>query len=127
VKEFAHTASLESPSYDLLLDWGLAASCAGDREMALTKLRGAAALAPNAHVLSQLGLEYLKQGKYADAMETLNKAIQMDGRLATSYMYRGKVYELKGDTAAAVKDYQRAVELDPTNPEATAALQQVAH
>ena len=127
VQKFAYTAALESPSYDLLLDWGLAASCAGDRELALTKLRGATALAPSAHVLSQLGLEYLKQGKYTEAMDTLNRAIRMDGLLATSYMYRGKVYELQGDTAAAVKDYQRAVELDPTNPEATAALQQVAH
>jgi tetratricopeptide (TPR) repeat protein len=127
VKEFAHTASIESPSYDLLLDWGLAASCAGDRELALIKLRGAAALAPNANVLSTLGLEYLKQGKYAEALDTLNSAIRIDSRLAIAYLYRGKVYELQGDTAAALKDYQRAVELDPTNPEATAALQQVAH
>lgn len=127
VKEFGHTASLEKPSYDLLLDWGLAASCAGDKDLALNKLRAAAALKPNAHVYSQLGLEYLKQGKLPDAMDTLNKAIQNDPRFANSYMYRGKVYELQGDTADAVKDYQRAVELDPTNPEATAALQQVAH
>ena len=122
VTEFARTATLEKPSYDLLVDWGLAAACAGRKDEAIQKLRQAAALEPNAYTYSQLGLELLKQSKLQDAMTALNEAIQRDSNYAPAYTYRGKTYELLGDYANGIRDYQHALAIDPANQEARDSL-----
>ena len=68
----------EAPTYDLLLDWALAYDCAGNSQQAIAKLQQAAALQPNAHVYSQIGMEYGKMGKYPEALDALATAQQLD-------------------------------------------------
>ena len=54
----------------------------------------------NAHVYSQIGMEYGKQGNYPEALEALATAEKSDPKFAMTYVYRGNIFEVQGDNAA---------------------------
>jgi Tfp pilus assembly protein PilF len=112
VGEYAKAAQLETPKFDLLLDWALAYDCAGRPAEAIDKLRQAASITPNAHVYSQIGMEYGKQGKYAEAMEALATAERLNPNFEMTYVYRGNIYEVQGDKARAAQEYRHALAID---------------
>jgi Tfp pilus assembly protein PilF len=112
VTEYAKAAQLETPKFDLLLDWALAYDCAGRPAEAIDKLRQAASITPNAHVYSQIGMEYGKQGKYAEAMEALATAERLNPNFEMTYVYRGNIYEVQGDKARAAQEYRHALAID---------------
>ena len=122
VDEFQKAAALETPTFDLLLDWALAYDCAGNSQQAIAKLQQAAALHPDAHVYSQIGMEYGKIGKFPEALDALTTAQRLDPRFAMTYYYLGNVHAIQGNQAQAVQDYQRVVTLDPNNGPARDAL-----
>jgi protein O-mannosyl-transferase len=112
VAEYAKAAQLELPKFDLLLDWALAYDCAGKPEDALAKLKQAASITRNAHVYSQIGMEYGKQGKYSEAMEALATAEHLGPNFAMTYVYRGNIYEVQHKVAEAGQEYRHALEVD---------------
>ncbi|HEY6393007.1 MAG TPA: hypothetical protein VIX89_17130 [Bryobacteraceae bacterium] len=124
VDEYQKAAQLQPPSFDLLLDWGLALDCAGRPDEALDKMLQASALEPGAHVYSQLGMEYAKVHKYPEALDALAKAIQIDSNFLGGllYVYRGNVYNLQGNNAQAAEEYRHALAIDPQNQAARDAL-----
>jgi len=122
VDEFQKAAALEPPKFDLLLDWALAYDCAGNSQQAIAKLQEAAAQHPNAHVYSQIGMEYGKIGKYPEALDALTTAQRMDPAFAMTYYYLGNIHAIQGNQAQAREDYQHVLALDPNNPPATEAL-----
>jgi len=109
----------------LLLDWGLALDCAGRAQDALDRLNSAASMEPTAHVYAQIGMVYGKQRKWQESLQALQKAEQIDPRFEMTYVYRGNVYEVSGDRAAAAREYQRAVGINPNNQTALDALVRV--
>jgi len=121
VVEFGKAAKIEL-SFDLLVDWALAYDCAGHSEDALAKLTQAASMHPNAHVYSQIGMEYGKQGKYTDALDALSTAQRLNPKFAMTYYYRGGVYEVQHNLAAAIQEYRQALAVDPYNQPARDAL-----
>lgn len=70
----------------------------------------------------QLGISYLRQGDYRTAQAKLEKAIADDSSLATAHSALGLVYERLGDAAGAEKNYRRAVNLAPGDPDTLNAL-----
>lgn len=126
VNEYQRTAALETPGYDLLLDWALAYDCAGNTQQAIVKLQQAVALHPNAHTYSQLGREYGKSGHYAAALQALAMAQQINPRFAMTYYTLGNVHQAQGDLAQAREDYQKVLTIDPNNEPARAALARLA-
>ncbi len=61
----------------------------------------------------QRGLCYAELGKYDEAIADFSLVIQNDMQLAYyAYYRRGWVYEFKQDTAAALSDYSRGIELE---------------
>ncbi len=127
VDEFQKAAALEPPKFDLLLDWALAYDCAGNSPQAIAKLQQAAAQHPNAHVYSQIGMEYGKVGKYPEALDALAAAQRLDPGFAMTYYYLGNIHALQGDHAQATEDYQRVLALDPSNAPAREALARMGH
>ncbi|MBI2680833.1 MAG: tetratricopeptide repeat protein [Candidatus Solibacter usitatus] len=119
---YAIAAQNQKPRQDLLVDWALAYDCLNQPEEALTRLRQAAALRPSAHVYSQIGMVYGKQGKNAEALEALDTAITLNPRYGMSYIYRGGVHLALKDPAAAAADFKRALAIDPANQSALDAL-----
>jgi protein O-mannosyl-transferase len=122
VDEFQKAATLEPPKFDLLLDWALAYDCAGNSPQAIATLQQAAAQHPNAHVYSQIGMEYGRIGKYPEALDALTAAQRLDPGFAMTYYYLGNIHAIQGNQAQAAEDYQRVVALDPSNSPARAAL-----
>ncbi len=73
------------------------------------KLDGTSAAAHN-----NLAFSLRKQGKanFAASLEHYNKAIELDPKLAQAYHYRGVLYVLEGNEAAAKADHAKLLELD---------------
>jgi len=119
---YERTAQLERPDYRLFIDWGLAYDCLNRPEQALEKFRQAASLKQTAHVYSQIGMVYAKQGKHAEALEALATAEKIDPNFDMTYTYRGGVHLGQGNPTAAIEDFRRALALNPQNEIARRAL-----
>ncbi|HWB96963.1 MAG TPA: tetratricopeptide repeat protein [Bryobacteraceae bacterium] len=122
LEEYARTAQLQPPAYDLLVDWGQAYDCQGNLDEALAKFQQAAAINRTAHVYSQIGMAYAKQSKWPEALEALKTAESIDPNYGMTYYYRAGVHMKTGEVAAAVEEYRKAVMLDPQNKAAAEAL-----
>lgn len=76
-----------------------------------------------------LGVRYLSEGNYAEAIIAFTTAIEIDPKQAPAYVGRGDVYILSGETEesliAAQADYEQAIELDRTNADAYLGLADV--
>lgn len=125
VEVYAQAAQLEKPGSDLLIDWALAYDCADRPDEAIDKLKQAAAITKTAHVYSQIGMEYGKQGKYPEALDALASAEQVNPNFAITYLYRGNVYEAQGNKTRAAEEYRRALALDRRLQPARDALARV--
>ena len=76
-----------------------------------------------------LGVRYLSEGNYEEAILAFTAAIEIDPKRAPAYVGRGDAYVLFGETeenlAAAKADYETAIELDETGTEAYLGLADV--
>ena len=64
--------------------------------------------------------ELNNQGRYDEAIEECNKAIELDPNYALAYFNRGAAYINKGQYDLAIADCNKAIELDPNNAKAYA-------
>src|SRR5260370_125420 len=112
------------PFIGLLLIWALALDCAGRPDDAVEKMIQASTVESNAHVYSQIGMEYAKLHKYPQALDALAKGIQIDPNFlgGIQYVYRGNVYSLQGNTTQAAEEYRHALAIDPLNQPAREGL-----
>lgn len=70
----------------------------------------------------ELGIGYLRQGNLQAAKDKLLRAIKEEPDLATPHSALGLVYERLEDPEGALREYRKAVELDPKNPDSLNAL-----
>lgn len=126
VNQYAKAATLEKPSYDLLVDWAEAADCAGDADAAVAKLREAASINPSVHAWAQIGMVYGEHGKHAEALQALAHATAIDPNYAMTYVYRGNVYASLGEYDKAAAEYRHALDVNPGDQQARDGLAMVA-
>lgn len=97
-----------------------------DYDQAIKSLNQALSLDPAYFkAYRQLGRAYLAKHEYRGARRALEIAIQnapTDQQVAEVKAQIGQVYEAEGDSHAAVAAYSGALELDPNNPVAEAAI-----
>lgn len=97
----------------------LLASCGNNRELNKAGVPNEASL-ESATWQDQydLGIRYLSEENYEDAIAAFTSAIEIDATQALAYVGRGDAYARSGDSeenlAAALADYQAALELDKT-------------
>lgn len=76
-----------------------------------------------------LGVRYLSEGNYQEAIIAFTVAIEIDPKQAPAYMGRGDAYIRSGETEenllAAQTDYEMAIELDRTSVDAYLGLADV--
>lgn len=76
-----------------------------------------------------LGVRYLSEGNYQEAILAFTAAIEIDPKRAPAYVGRGDAYVRSGETeknlAVARTDYERAIELDETLLDAYLKLAEV--
>ncbi len=65
----------------------------------------------------QKGIIQYEHGKYLDAIQSFNRALEMDDGKANYYFARGRAYATTGTTIYAEKDMAMALDLDPYNGE----------
>ncbi len=111
---------------DLLVDWGLALGCAGRWNDAIEKFRQAALMNNTAHIHTQIALAYANLKQFDLSLDELKIAEQIDASYDMIYMYRGQIYELRGDHAAAAREYKHACDLKPTNLDACQGYKRMA-
>ena len=109
------------------MDWGLSLDCAGREKEALDVLKQATAYENTAHVHATIGMVYAKSGQKDDALKELALAERYDPNFEMTYVYRGGVYELGGDKATALREYQHALSINPSNSAAREAMARVTH
>ncbi|NOY38472.1 MAG: tetratricopeptide repeat protein [Chlorobi bacterium] len=63
----------------------------------------------NARKYFKVGEDFVKTGKYQDALTQFSKAIEMDPDFSKAYLSRGKVYEQINQPEEALNDYNRAL------------------
>ena len=123
---FEAASHLDTPDYRLLVDWANALDCVNREDDAAREFNAAIAQNPTlaeAHV--GLSMVYGKQKKFDQALEELSLAEGIDGNIPQIYLNRGAVYESLGNRASAMKEYQHAVALDPSNHQAREALRRI--
>ena len=125
IEEFEKTAKLDTPTYNLLIDWALAYDGLNRHDDAMAKLREAAGMERTAHVYTQIAKVYAEQQRWPDALEALNTAEKIDPKFAMIYNYRGKIHYKNHELAAAAADYQHALLLDPSLADAREELASV--
>lgn len=59
-----------------------------------------------------LGVRYLSEGNYGEAIIAFTAAIEIDPKMAPAYVGRGNAYFAMGDYSRAESDYNYALELD---------------
>lgn len=73
-----------------------------------------------------LGVRYLSEGNYEEAIIAFTAAIEIDPKQALAYVGRGDAYMASGETeenlTAAQADYEKAIELDERNVDAYVGL-----
>ena len=122
IAQYAEAARLEQPDYGLLVDWGLAYDCTNEPDLAVAKLREAAALEPKAHVYTQIAMVYAKQSRWQEALEALAQAERLNPNYDMIYDNRGGIRARTNDLAGAEADYRRALAINPSNEHAREML-----
>ena len=92
----------------------------------LSESRRALELSPLDLIVNiHLGWHYLYARQYDQALEQLNKVVDMDHNFAQAYPWLGLVYEQKGKYPEAIAAFQRAISLFPGG--STQAQAELAH
>ncbi|KAH9514682.1 Tetratricopeptide repeat protein 14 [Bulinus truncatus] len=75
-----------------------------------------------AHLSLVQGVDMFKQGKYLEAMQHLNRALQIDKENVEALVARGALYANQEHFSHAIKDFQEALEINPKHGNAKTYL-----
>jgi tetratricopeptide (TPR) repeat protein len=64
------------------------------------------------------GEQMLKVGRYAEAIQSLNRALAVDKGMVNAYLLRGRANVALGQTEAAVADFTKVIQLQPASTDA---------
>lgn len=84
------------------------------------ELKTASDQTPNdkrANIRLQLAIGYFQEGNYPVALDEVKQAIAIDPDVADAYSVRALIYTAMGEMALAEENYQRAMRMEPRNPE----------
>jgi tetratricopeptide (TPR) repeat protein len=125
-QDYEAASRLDAPDYRLLVDWANALDCAGREEEAAREFTAAAQLYPQlAEAWVGLSAVYGKQNKLEEALNVLAQAEVIDPGIVQIYVNRGGVFQLLGNNAAAIAEYQHALAINPSNRSAREALRRL--
>jgi len=115
--------TLQPDHPQLLARLGSTLLCIGRPQEALALLECASSRQPeDPLILGDLGVAYHRLGRYDDALEVITRALSHDNNLAREHYNLGVVHSDLGNTAAAIRSYEAALLIDPTNNDAMCNL-----
>lgn len=117
--EYDQAIALNPRQADAYRRAGTQAERANDLERALKYYQaGQQALPDDQVLLLSIGDIYLKQKRYEDARAIFEKALRFDAGNAQAVWRMGEYYRATGRVAEALREYTRALAIDPNLPEA---------
>jgi tetratricopeptide (TPR) repeat protein len=114
-----------SPDAALLANWSFAYECVNEPEHALEKLEQSAAMTPWPSTFFNMARQQITLHRTQDAVQSLNRALELDPSLESAYAMRAGIFEGEGNFAAASRDYEAALRLNPRDGQAFAHLQRI--
>lgn len=88
----------------------------GNHEKSIEYLGYAAKISDDSYILNNIGYSQLKAGQYAAALESLNKALELDIENAYVFSNRSFAYLKLGALEEAQDDIKKALAFNPYNP-----------
>lgn len=64
------------------------------------------------------GEKMLKAGRYAEAIQSLDRALAVDRGMVSAYLFRGRAKAALGQTESAVADFAKVIQLQPGGTDA---------
>jgi tetratricopeptide (TPR) repeat protein len=117
VELFNHALEVTKNNYLAHNNLGLALFNEGRTEEAINQYNLSLRIKPLVmdHVLAynNRGIAYSRLGMYRNALEDLNKAIEMKSDYADAYGNRGVIYSSLGQNQLAFEDFNKAIQLQP--------------
>src|SRR5262249_34850579 len=113
-KEFERAIEL-NPNYATAHHWYgiLTLVMLGQLDHAMAEVKRAYELDPVSSIIhSDLGAVNVMARRYDEAIKQLRSTVEMDPEFYFAHRYLGMALELKGDSAGAVAEYKRALELN---------------
>ena len=97
------------------IDKGIQFGNSGNFEKAISEFKQVLKLDPkNIHAYNNMGVAYFRLGDIDGVISSYTKAIDLGIADANMYFFRGLMYgKYKQDDAKAIKDYSKAIELEP--------------
>ena len=103
---------VEIKDADYWFKQGVMLSVYGNETAAIVAFQQAAILAPQwSSPFFQMGVAFGENGQYVEALDAINKAINLEANNGTYYYGRARIYLMTGDLIKAQDDLQRAAEL----------------
>lgn len=87
------------------------AGCAGTNNVTTPKPQRAA------EINLELGIEHLRKGNLQQAKEKIDKSLEQNPRYGRAHLIAGMLYNRLGDESKAESHFERAIALEPKNPE----------
>ena len=114
-----------APDAALLSNWSFAYECVNEPEHALEKLQQSAAQMPRPSIYFNMARHQIRLHRAQDAVQSLNRALELDPSLESAYVMRAGILEGEGNFVAASRDYEAALRLNPQDERAFAHLQRI--
>jgi type IV pilus assembly protein PilF len=70
-----------------------------------------------AEINLELGIEHLRKGNLQQAKDKIDRALEQNPRYGRAHLIAGMLYNRLGDERQAESHYERAISLEPKNPE----------
>ena len=106
---------LENKDADLYVSRGKIYEKKGMWDKALEDYSQAIGSKPDAERYSTRGIAYMNHEDYADAIKDLDKAVTLDPKKSSTWLFRGLAYAMKGDLEPAVFNYTEYIRKVPSN------------
>ena len=87
------------------------AGCAANNNVSTPKPQRAA------EINLELGIEHLRKGNLQQAKEKIDKSLEQNPRYGRAHLIAGMLYNRLGDESKAESHFERAIALEPKNPE----------
>lgn len=113
-----------NPNYATAHQWyGELLLAMGRTDEALERMEAARDCAPLSPALIAVNCWMLYVARQPDrSLDECVNALEMDRDLYVAHFWIGQIKETKGDIEGAIKDYEKAIELSPSNSEVMASL-----
>lgn len=73
----------------------------------------ALSLSPNADIYSERAVSYFHNDQLKESLEDMNRAQELEPERSYRYASRAYIKDAMGDVEGAIRDYEKAIELDP--------------